>query len=87
MCVQCQYVAYSTPLVGITHVLPYWSGGELVVVTKQGKLFCLTEKSTEDHLGVLFRKHQYELAVKLAESKKYDGIVDIFRQYGDHLYA
>lgn len=80
-------MAYSTPLVGISHVLPHWGGRELVVVTTQGKLFCLTEKSTEDRLGVLFKKHQYELAVKLAENNKYDGIVDIFRQYGDHLYA
>lgn len=82
-----KYVAYSTPLVGISHVLPHWNGGELIVVTKQGRLFSLTEKSTEDRLGVLFHKNQYELAVKLAKSNNYDGIVDIFRQYGDYLYA
>ncbi|OQR80023.1 vacuolar protein sorting-associated protein 11-like, partial [Tropilaelaps mercedesae] len=84
---QNKYVAYSTPLANISHVLPHWGGGELVVVTKQGKLFSLSEKSTEDRLGVLVCKNQYELAVKLAKSNKYDGIVEIFRQYGDHLYA
>ncbi|XP_028966352.1 vacuolar protein sorting-associated protein 11 homolog [Galendromus occidentalis] len=82
-----KYVAYSTPLIGISHILPSWGGSELVIVTKQGKIFSLTEKATEDRLGVLFRKNQYELAVKLANSNNYDGIVDIFRQYGDHLYA
>lgn len=82
-----KYVAYSTPLEEITHVLPNWGGGELVVVTRQGKIFALTEKSTEDRLGVLFRRNQYELAVKIANNNNYDGIVDIFRQYGDHLYA
>lgn len=82
-----KYVPYTTPLIGISHILPSWGGSELVIVTKQGKIFSLTEKSTEDRLGILFRRDQYELAVKLAKSNNYDGIVDIFRQYGDHLYA
>jgi len=37
----------------------------------------------------LFKKNFYDVAIKIAKNQQYDaeGLVDIFRQYGDHLYA
>ena len=53
------------------------------------RLFQLTEKDIQTKLDLLFKKNFYDVAVKVAEMHHYDedGLVDIFRQYGDHLYA
>ena len=53
------------------------------------RLIQLTEKDIQSKLDLLFKKNIYDVAVKIAKSQQYDadGIVDIFRQYGDHLYA
>lgn len=49
----------------------------------------LEEKDAQTKLDMLFRKNLYDVAIKLARSHQYDPvlIVDIFRKFGDHLYA
>ncbi len=43
----------------------------------------------QSKLDVLFKRNFYDVAVKVAKAQQCDeeGLVDIFRQYGDHLYA
>ena len=38
---------------------------------------------------MLFKKNFYDVAIKIAKNQQVDseGLVDIFRQYGDHLYC
>ena len=49
----------------------------------------MTEKDIQTKLDTLFKKNFYDIAVKVAKMHHYDtdGLVDIFRQYGDHLYS
>jgi hypothetical protein len=53
------------------------------------QLSCLKEKPTSEKLDMLYRKSLYLLALNLAKTQKLDqsSVVDIYRQYGDHLYA
>ncbi|XP_065843977.1 vacuolar protein sorting-associated protein 11 homolog [Oscarella lobularis] len=83
-----KYVAYSAPFPDVQAVLSEW--GALYVISGQDrKLFRLEEKSVNNKLEILFKKNQYEMAINLARNQRYDvdGLVDIFRQYGDHLYT
>ena len=44
---------------------------------------------TTSGLLFIYRKNLYQLAINLAQSQHYDedGIIEIFTQYGDHLYS
>ena len=57
--------------------------------SQEGKIHQLSEKETQDKLNLLFKKNFYDVAIKIAKNQHVDseGLVDIFRQYGDHLYA
>ena len=47
----------------------------------------LDENDTKTKLETLFKKNLYPTAISLARSQAYnDGLIDIFTQYGDHLY-
>jgi len=47
----------------------------------------LEENDTKTKLETLFKKNLYPTAISLARSQSYnDGLIDIFTQYGDHLY-
>lgn len=85
--IQNKFVAYSEAIPGVVDVMAEW--GSLYVLVQEGKLYCLQERDTGSKLELLFRKNQYGLAISLARSQKYDqdGLADIFRQYGDHLYS
>uniref|UniRef100_A0A2C9MAP2 Vacuolar protein sorting-associated protein 11 homolog n=1 Tax=Biomphalaria glabrata TaxID=6526 RepID=A0A2C9MAP2_BIOGL len=52
-------------------------------------LYQLQEKDTQSKLEMLFKKNNYALAISLAKSQQLDqdGLIDIFTQYGDHLYS
>ena len=62
--------------------------GMLYGLGEDQKLFHLVEKDIQSKLDLLFKKNFYDIAIKIAKSNQYDsdGLVDIFRQYGDHLY-
>ncbi|KAG9036460.1 hypothetical protein FRB95_008758 [Tulasnella sp. JGI-2019a] len=82
-----KFVAFSGPFKeGVRDVL--CRGDEIYILTNDGALFHLEEKSTSVKLETLFRQSRYLLAINLARSSGVDesGIADIHRQYGDHLY-
>ncbi|KAF9447421.1 hypothetical protein P691DRAFT_760788 [Macrolepiota fuliginosa MF-IS2] len=80
-------VAYSGPFrQGVREVVSQW--GNIYILTSDGQLLCLQEKSTADKLDMLYRKTQFPLALNVAKTQNLDdsSVVDIHRQYGDHLY-
>eukprot|EP00118_Oscarella_pearsei_P021494 m.241535 g.241535 ORF g.241535 m.241535 type:complete len:421 (+) comp40206_c0_seq26:703-1965(+) len=83
-----KYVAYSAPFPDVQAVLSEW-GALYVICGQDRKVFRLEEKGVNSKLEILFKKNQYEMAISLAKNQRYDmdGLVDIFRQYGDHLYT
>lgn len=85
--IQNKFIAYSAPLPAVVDIVSEW--GSLYILSQDGKLFTLQEKDTQTKLDMLFKKNQYALAISLAKSQQYDedGLIDIFRQYGDHLYS
>ncbi|XP_022253825.1 vacuolar protein sorting-associated protein 11 homolog [Limulus polyphemus] len=85
--IQNKFIAYSAPMPGVVDVFSEW--GTLYILAHDGKLYNLQEKDTQSKLDMLFKKNQYVLAISLAKSQQYDedGLIDIFRQYGDHLYC
>ncbi len=58
------------------------------MITSNKQLFHLDEKDLQSKLNLLFKKNLYDTAVKIAKNNQYDeeGLADIFKQYGDHLY-
>ncbi|GLB34509.1 putative zinc-finger [Lyophyllum shimeji] len=83
-----KYVAYSgTFKHDVREIISQW--GEIYVLTSDGNLLCLQEKSTATKLDILYRKSLYGLALSLAKTQQLDesSVADIHRQYGDHLYA
>ncbi|XP_071958560.1 vacuolar protein sorting-associated protein 11 homolog isoform X2 [Antedon mediterranea] len=83
--IQNKFIAYSGPFPEVVDVVCEW--GSLYVIAGD-KLFQLPEKDTQTKLEMLFKKNLYVVAINLAKSQHYDedGLVDIFTQYGDHLY-
>ncbi|KAG6841392.1 hypothetical protein C0991_011556 [Blastosporella zonata] len=82
-----KYVAYSGTFDhDVREVISQW--GQIYVLTSDGNLFCLQEKSTATKLDLLYRKSLYSLALSLAKTQQLDeaSVADIHRQYGDHLY-
>lgn len=78
------YSAVHDPLIG---AVAEW--GSLFLLTKDYNLHLLNEKDLQSKLSLLFKKNLYDVAIKIAKTNHYDkdGLVDIFRHYGDHLYA
>ncbi|CAM1311822.1 VPS11 (predicted), partial [Pycnogonum litorale] len=85
--IQNKFIAYSAPMPEVTDVVSEW--GCLYVIGSDRKLYNLQEKDTQSKLDILFRKNLYVLAINVAKTRQYDeeGLIDIFRQYGDHLYS
>lgn len=77
---------YSAPIKAIKTLAAEW--GFLYGITNDNKMFQLVEKDIQTKLDLLFKKNFYDIAIKIAKSNQYDteDLVDIFRQYGDHLY-
>nr|XP_014429431.1 vacuolar protein sorting-associated protein 11 homolog isoform X2 [Pelodiscus sinensis] len=81
-----KFIAYSSVFDDVVDVLAEW--GSLYVLTRDGKIHVLQEKDTQTKLEMLFKKNLFEMAINLAKSHHLDsdGLSEIFRQYGDHLY-
>lgn len=84
--IQNKFIAYSAPYPDVIDIVSEW--GSLYVLAGDRKLYQLQEKDTQTKLEMLFNKKNYTLAISLAKSQQYDqdGLIDIFTQYGDHLY-
>ncbi|XP_066993542.2 vacuolar protein sorting-associated protein 11 homolog [Anabrus simplex] len=85
--IQNKFIVFSAPLREVQAVLTEW--GSFYVLNGDSKLYHLQEKDLQSKLGLLFKKNLYDVAIRIAKSQQYDteGLIDIFRQYGDHLYA
>ncbi|KAG6889861.1 hypothetical protein C0992_003757 [Termitomyces sp. T32_za158] len=82
-----KYVAYSGTFAhDVREVISQW--GQIYILTSDGNLSCLQEKSTATKLDHLYRKSLYSLALNVAKTQQLDdsSVADIHRQYGDHLY-
>uniref|UniRef100_A0A4W4G2E4 Vacuolar protein sorting-associated protein 11 homolog n=1 Tax=Electrophorus electricus TaxID=8005 RepID=A0A4W4G2E4_ELEEL len=82
-----KFIAYSAAFDDIIDVLAEW--GSFYILTRDGKMFVLQEKDTQTKLEMLFKKNLFVMAINLAKSQHLDkdGLSEIFRQYGDHLYV
>lgn len=84
--IQNKFIAFTGTFQGVIDVVCEW--GSLFVITMENKIFQLEEKDTQTKLEILFKKNLYAMAISLAKSQHYsDGLIDIFTQYGDHLYS
>ena len=83
-----KYIAYTAPIKPIKAITSEW-GTLFAIMENDNSIFQLTEKDIQTKLDLLFKKNFYDVAIKIAKSNQYDsyGLVDIFRQYGDHLYS
>lgn len=72
---------------GVREVISEW--GNIYILTNNGQLTRLTEKSTSAKLSMLYAKALYPLALSLAQTQHLDEsyVADIHRQHGDYLYA
>lgn len=63
--------------------------GTCYVLSNDKVLYHLDEKDLQSKLTSLYKKNMYDTAVKIAKNNQYDaeGLSDIFKQYGDHLYS
>ncbi|CAF1177545.1 unnamed protein product [Adineta steineri] len=82
-----QLQAYSVGISRIQCVLDEW--GYIHILTGDGELHRLIEKDLHSRLNILFKKNQYQLALQLAKKNQTSkqGMAEIFKQFGDHLYA
>eukprot|EP00055_Hartaetosiga_balthica_P005109 m.14455 g.14455 ORF g.14455 m.14455 type:complete len:1016 (-) comp4316_c0_seq1:135-3182(-) len=82
-------IVFDEAIDNVTHVVYEWSS--VFVITKN-KLYQLTEKDFESKMGLLYKRHRYEVAINLAREqyKGTDGLEDIligiFIRYANHLY-
>ncbi|KAJ8321881.1 hypothetical protein KUTeg_000352 [Tegillarca granosa] len=85
--IQNKFIAYSAPFPDVINIMCEW--GSVFILGGDRKLYQLQEKDTQTKLEMLFKKNNYTLAISLAKSQQYDqdGLIDIFTQYGDHLYS
>lgn len=85
--IQNKFIVFTAPIKEIQTVLAEW--GSFYILGANNKLYQLMEKDLQSKLTLLFKKNLYDVSIRIAKSQQYDseGLVDIFRQYGDHLYA
>ncbi|XP_005091075.1 vacuolar protein sorting-associated protein 11 homolog isoform X1 [Aplysia californica] len=85
--IQNKFIAYSAPYPEVIDVM--CESGSIFIFTGDRKFYQLQEKDTQSKLEMLFKKNNYALAISLAKSQQLDqdGLIDIFTQYGDHLYS
>ncbi|XP_063984513.1 vacuolar protein sorting-associated protein 11 homolog [Diachasmimorpha longicaudata] len=85
--IQNKFIVFSASMLSIQAILSEWGG--LFILSGDSKLYHLDEKDLQSKLALLFKKNLYDVSIRIAKSQQYDteGLVDIFRQYGDHLYS
>lgn len=80
-----KFIVFSTTMPKIKAILNEW--GALYILDDNNQLYHLDEKDLQSKLSLLFKKNLYDIAIRIAKSQQYDseGLVNIFKQYGDHL--
>lgn len=84
--VQSKFIVFSSSIDPIAAILIEF--GTCFLITTNKEVFQLDEKDLHTKLSELFKKNLYDVAVRIAKNHQYDseGLADIFKQYGDHLY-
>lgn len=82
-----KFIVFSSPLDSTVAILIEF--GTCFIITSNKTVYHLDEKDLQSKLSLLFKKNLYDIAVRIAKSNQYDseGLADIFKQYGDHLYG
>lgn len=82
-----RFIVFTTQVEAISSVFVEF--GSCFVLTKDKTIYHLDEKDLQSKLSSLYKKNMYDTAVKIAKNNQYDaeGLSDIFKQYGDHLYG
>ncbi|KAI9137953.1 hypothetical protein BKA69DRAFT_1127735 [Paraphysoderma sedebokerense] len=86
-----KFIAYSGNFGSVKAVLDVW--GSVCVVTGEGKLFRLVEKSIQSKLSLLYQRELFALALKLIQpldsglTSDKELISDIYKRWGDALYS
>ena len=62
------------------------SSGTLFVFTSTKRLYALDEKNIDEKLNDLYKKHMYNVALKIAANTPIDSRL-IHKKFGDHLYS
>lgn len=84
-----KFVAFSSTILcpnPIKVAVSEW--GCLFLLTSDGSFWQLKERDLQSKMTVFYKKNHYDLAIKVAKGHNFDpeGMADIYRQYGDHLY-
>ncbi|KAL3981657.1 hypothetical protein ACH3XW_43935 [Acanthocheilonema viteae] len=81
-----QCVAFSCALPAVSRM--FLLDNVLMVLSQDGTLSALTEKSISSKLDILFKKNLYDLAVGVAKrsSVASEYLPEIYKKYGDYLY-
>ncbi|KAL3272653.1 hypothetical protein HHI36_014118 [Cryptolaemus montrouzieri] len=80
-----KFIVFSATMSRIKAVLNEF--GSFYLIDEENRVYHLDEKDLQSKLSLLFKKNLYDIAIRIAKSQQYDteGLVDIFKQYGDHL--
>lgn len=80
-----KFIVFFAMVPRVQAILSEWGG--LYILDEDNKLYHLDEKDLQSKLSLLFKKNLYDVSIRIAKSQQYDtdGLVDIFKQYGDHL--
>ncbi|BES88341.1 RING [Nesidiocoris tenuis] len=79
--------AYHSQVHDVQDVLMEW--GSLYILSPENQLSMVAEKDIHSKLALLFKKNLYDVAIRVAKYHQYDSdsLMEISRQYGDHLYS
>ncbi|XP_022916247.2 vacuolar protein sorting-associated protein 11 homolog [Onthophagus taurus] len=85
--IQNKFIIFSANIKAVKAVFNEW--GALYILDSEHNVYHLDEKDLQTKLSLLFKKNLYDFAIRVAKSEQYDsdGLVNIFQQYGDHLYS
>ncbi|KAJ8946786.1 hypothetical protein NQ314_008769 [Rhamnusium bicolor] len=80
-----KFIVFSASMPKIKAILSEW--GAFYILDQDNNMYHLDEKDLQSKLSLLFKKNLYDVAIRIAKSQQYDsdGLVNIFKQYGDHL--
>lgn len=85
--IQNKFIIFSATINDVVAVFNEW--GAFYILDSDHNVYHLDERDLQTKLSLLFKKNLYDVAIRIAKSEQYDldGLVDIFQQYGDHLYS
>lgn len=84
--IQNKFIVFTSVIDSVAAIIIEF--GTCFIVNKDKTILHLDEKDLQSKLNLLFKKNLYDIAVHVAKSNQYDteGLAQIFKQYGDHLY-